>query len=141
MGDVVAAGDVLARLDDADAREAVTDAELQVAQAEINLALARAETELGLRQANLDAARASHEEAVALLNRTGDQLTSARVALAQAEDALEDAQEDYDDAWGPGREWEQYNLRTYRKVDSVEHLKRVFGVSEVPEGINKTLVC
>lgn len=112
IGDVVAAGDVLARLDDADAREAVTDAELQVAQAEISLALARAEADLGLKQANLDAARASHEEAVALLNRTGDQLTSARVGLAEAEDALEDAQEDYDDAWGPGREWEQYNDRT-----------------------------
>jgi multidrug efflux pump subunit AcrA (membrane-fusion protein) len=34
------------------------------------------------------------------------------VGLAEAEDALEDAQEDYDDAWGPGREWEQYNDRT-----------------------------
>ena len=35
VGDVVQAGDVLARLDDADAREALADAELQVAQAEV----------------------------------------------------------------------------------------------------------
>lgn len=112
VGGVVRAGDVLARLDDADAREAVADAELQVAQSEISLALMRAEVELGVNQANLDAARSSHDEAVALANRTGDQLTSARVGLAEAEDALEDAQADYDDAWGPGREWEQYNTRT-----------------------------
>lgn len=112
VGDVVQAGDVLARLDDADAQQAVADAELQVAQAELNLALTQAEVELGLAQANLDAVQASYEDAVALANRTGDQLTSARVNLAQAQDALEDAQADYDDAWGPGREWEQYNDRT-----------------------------
>jgi HlyD family secretion protein len=112
VGDVAESGDVLARLDDADAREAVADAELQVAQAEISLALRQAEVELGLAQANLDAAQASYAEAAALANRTGDQLTSTRVSLAQAEDALEDAQADYDDAWGPGREWEQYNKFT-----------------------------
>jgi HlyD family secretion protein len=106
VGDVVQAGDVLARLDDADAREAVADAELQVAQAEINLALTRAEAELGLAQANLDAAQASYEEAVALANRAGDQLTSARVNLAQAQDALADALDDYNQAWDPARDWE-----------------------------------
>ncbi len=106
VGDVVPAGDVLARLDDADAQQAVADAELQVAQAEINLALTRAEVELGLAQANLDAAQASYEEAVALANRTGDQLTSARVDLQQAQDALTDAQQNYDEAWDPARDWE-----------------------------------
>jgi HlyD family secretion protein len=116
-GDEVRAGDVLARLDDADAKQAVADAELQVVQAEINLALARAEVELGLKQANLDAAQASYEEAVALANRTGDQLTSARVSLAQAQDALADAQEDYDNAWDPARDWE---LEIRWKKDALE---------------------
>jgi len=106
IGDVVGVGDVLARLDDADAREAVADAELQVAQAEINLALTRADAELGLAQADLDAAQASYDEAVALANRTGDQLTSARVTLEQALDALADAQADYNAAWDPARDWE-----------------------------------
>jgi len=117
VGDEVRAGDVLARLDDADAQQAVADAELQVAQAEINLALARAEAELGLKQANLDAAQVSYEEALALANRTGDQLTSARVSLAQAQDALADAQEDYNQAWDPARDWE---LEIKWKKDALE---------------------
>jgi RND family efflux transporter MFP subunit len=106
VGDVVQAGDILARLDDADARQAVSDAELQAAQAEINLALTRAEADLGLAQANLDAAQASYEEAVSLANLAGDQLTSARVNLAQAQDALADALDDYNQAWDPARDWE-----------------------------------
>jgi HlyD family secretion protein len=117
VGDAVRAGDVLARLDDADARQAVADAELQVAQAEINLALTRAEVELGLAQANLDAARASYEDAVALANRTGDQLTSSRVDLQQAQNALADAQADYDQAWDPARDWE---LNVKWKKDELE---------------------
>jgi HlyD family secretion protein len=117
VGDVVEAGDLLARLDDVDAREAVADAELQVAQAEINLALTRAEAELGLKQANLDAAQASYEEAQALADRTGDQLTSSRVSLEQARDALADAQEDYDNAWDEARDWE---LEIKWKKDALE---------------------
>jgi HlyD family secretion protein len=112
---VVQAGDVLARLDDADARQSVADAEMQVAQAEINLALTRAEAELGLAQADLDAAQASYDEAKALANRSGDQLTSTRVSLQQAQDALADAQQDYYAAWDPARDWE-LNVK-WRKDD------------------------
>ena len=117
VGDVVQAGDVLARLDDADALQSVADAELQVAQAEINLALTRAEVELGLAQANLDAAQASYDDAVALSNRTGDQLTSSRVNLQQAQNALADAQADYNQAWDPARDWE---LNVKWKKDDLE---------------------
>jgi HlyD family secretion protein len=117
VGDVVQAGDVLARLDDADAQQSVADAELQVAQAEINLALTRAEAELGLAQANLDAAQASYDDAMALANRTGDQLTSSRVTLQQAQDALADAQADYNQAWDPARDWE---LNVKWKKDDLE---------------------
>jgi HlyD family secretion protein len=115
VGGVVQAGDVLARLDDADARQSVADAEMQVAQAEINLALTRAEAELGLAQADLDAAQASYDEAKALANRSGDQLTSTRVSLQQAQDALADAQQDYYAAWDPARDWE-LNVK-WRKDD------------------------
>jgi HlyD family secretion protein len=117
VGDAVRAGDVLARLDDAEAREAVTDAELQVAQAEIDLALARAEAELGLAQADLDAAQASYEEARALASRSGDQLASTRVGLQEAQDALADARADYNQAWDPARDWE---LNVKWKKDDLE---------------------
>ncbi|MBE9470937.1 MAG: HlyD family efflux transporter periplasmic adaptor subunit, partial [Chloroflexi bacterium] len=106
VGDVVEAGDVLARLDDTDAREAVANAEFQVTQAEINLASAQIEAEAGLAQANLDTAQVGYEEAAALAALPGAQLTSARVSLEQAQDALVEAQENYDNAWDPARDWE-----------------------------------
>ncbi|MDY6877839.1 MAG: efflux RND transporter periplasmic adaptor subunit [Chloroflexota bacterium] len=106
VGDVVETGDVLARLDDADAREAVANAEFQVTQAEINLASAQIEAEAGLAQANLDTALVGYEEAVALAAMPGVQLTSSRVSLEQAQDALVEAQEDYDNAWDQARDWE-----------------------------------
>ncbi len=118
VGDVVQAGDVLARLDDADARQAVTDAELQVTQAEINLTSAQIEAEAGLAQANLDAAQLDYESAVAHAAHTGDQLTSARVKLEQAIEALADAQEAYDNAWDSARDWE-LNIRW--KKDALEN--------------------
>ena len=105
-GQQVEAGDVLARLDDADAREAVANAEFQVTQAEINLASAQIEAEAGLAQANLDTAQVGYEEAAALAALPGTQLTSARVSLEQAQDALVEAQENYDNAWDQARDWE-----------------------------------
>ena len=106
VGDQVQAGDVLARLDDTETRQAVAEAEIQVTQAEINLASAKNEADAGLAQANLDAAQADYEEVAALAAHTGDQLTSARINLEQAVAALADAQEAYDTAWDPARDWE-----------------------------------
>ncbi len=106
VGDTVQAGDVLARLDDADARQAVAQAELAVQQAQVNLDSARIEAEAGLAQANLEVAQASYAEASTLAAHTGDQLTSARVNLAQAQDQLARAQDDYNRAWDPARDWE-----------------------------------
>ncbi len=106
VGDTVEAGDILARLDDIDARQAVADAKLQVRQAEINLALAKVDVDAGLSQANLEAAQADYERVVTNNAHTGDQLTSARITLKQAQEALEDAQENYDNAWDPARDWE-----------------------------------
>lgn len=117
VGDVVQAGDLLAQLDDAEARQAVEEAELEVAQAELNLALARAEAEAGIAEANLEAAQAAYDWAAGLAERTGDQLTAARVNLEQAQDELADAQEDYDQAWDEARDWE---LEIKWKKDALE---------------------
>jgi len=46
-----------------------------------------------------------------------------------------------DDAGALAYVLEQYNRRTETRVDSIQHLKRVFGVTDVPEAINKTLIC
>jgi len=107
-GQQVEAGDPLIRLDDVDAREAVAEAELQVTQEESDLALAQIEAEAGVAQADLDAAQAEYDETAALSARVGDQLASARINLERAQDALADAQENYNEAWDPARDWELY---------------------------------
>ncbi len=106
VGDQVKAGDVLARLDDTEAREAVTKAQIQVRQAEINLALSKNETDAGLAQANLQAAQADYKEVVSTAALSGDKLSSVRIALKQAQEALASAQEAYTTAFDPARDWE-----------------------------------
>jgi RND family efflux transporter MFP subunit len=118
VGDQARAGDALARLDDTDARQTVAEAELQVTQAEINLALARNEADAGLSQANLDAMQLDYEAAVTRAAHTGDQLTSARVNLEQAQESLTDAQENYDTAWDPARDWELEWNRTSARLEA-----------------------
>jgi HlyD family secretion protein len=108
VGDQVKTGDQLAKLDDTDASQAVTEAEMQVTQAEINLVVAQNETEAGLSQADLEAAEADYREAASLLAHSGDQIASARVSLERAISDLASAQESYDEAWDPARDWELY---------------------------------
>jgi len=108
VGDEVEAGQTLARLDDA-------AAQIQVAQAELNLEQAQAKLEtlrrtsaqtLEIAQVNLEAAQADYDALVQETEHTGDRLTSARVNLEQAVKQLADAQEAYDVAWDPARDWE-----------------------------------
>ncbi len=116
-GDVVAAGELIATLDDEALRDAVTNAEFQVAQSELNLTQAQAEldrlltweadeTAVALAQANLTAAQAQLENATASDAVAGNSVTQANVSVAQAERQLADAQEAYNTAFDPGREWE-----------------------------------
>ncbi|GJM42985.1 MAG: hypothetical protein DHS20C20_32670 [Ardenticatenaceae bacterium] len=116
-GDLVAAGDLIATLDDEALLDAVTNAEFQVAQSELNLTQAQAEldrllawepdeTAVALAEANLAAAQAQLENAVASDAVAGNSVTQANVSVAQAERQLTDAQEAYNTAFDPGREWE-----------------------------------
>jgi len=125
VGQAVRAGDVLARLDDTDARQSVAQAELAVQQAQANLDSAHIEAQAGLAQANLEAAQAAYEEATRMAAHAGDQLTSARVNLAQAQDQLRRAQEDYDQAWDTARDWElNVPMRKERLESERESTKR-----------------
>jgi multidrug resistance efflux pump len=116
-GDVVAAGDLIATLDDEALVDAITSAEFQVAQSEINLEQAQIEldrllewepdeTAVALAEANLAAAQAALENAQVSDAAAGNSATSANVSVAQAERQLADAQEAYNTAFDPGREWE-----------------------------------
>jgi len=118
-GDVVQKGDLLATLGDRTLVEQVTSAELQVAQAANSVAQAELALDdllawepepaaVALAEANLAAAEAAYENAQTQDASAGNSLTSARIAVDQAERALVDAQEAYDTAFDPGRDWEYH---------------------------------
>ncbi len=118
-GDRLESGDVIGTLDDGTLQDAVTDAELQVAQAETSLAQAQLsledlltwepdKTAVALAEANLTAAQTTLENAQASDAVAGNSLTSARIAVEQAERQLADAQEYYDNVFDQARDWEQY---------------------------------
>lgn len=134
VGDSVNAGDVLAWMDDAAARQAVAEAELQVIHAEQSLALTTAQSEFNIAQAqaNLDTAQSDLDDllnweadvddvALAEANLTSaqatyqntlakagvDQTVSSRVSLDQAISNLANAQENYTSALNPERDWEK----------------------------------
>jgi multidrug efflux pump subunit AcrA (membrane-fusion protein) len=97
VGDEVRAGDVLARLDDTNAQQAVTNAELQLVQASLQtdpetLERTIALAEIGVEQAeiNLEIAQAELDE---LLNWVPDEAT-----VALAESNLEVAKANHEDA-------------------------------------------
>lgn len=109
------------------AKRTVDLAEIQEAQAELNLASAQLkldellewtpdESAVLIAQSNLDAAQASYDAAVS--QPVFDQTTSARISLEQAESSLADAQEAYNTAWDPARDWELYDKRRGDKLES-----------------------
>jgi multidrug efflux pump subunit AcrA (membrane-fusion protein) len=116
-GAAVAAGDIIARLDDASLRESVGSAELQVAIATNSLAQSQAaldellgweidELALSQAEANLVAAQASYDNAISHDAAAGNSVTSARIGVEQAQRSLADAQEAYDKAHDQARDWE-----------------------------------
>ncbi len=118
-GDQIDAGELIAALDDSDKQDALVDAGLAVRQAENSLAQAQLsldnllnwepdETAVAQAQASLAAAESTLENAQSQDAASGYSVTAAKVQLEQAEQALVDAQEAYDTAFDPGRDWEQF---------------------------------
>lgn len=116
-GDQVGTGDLIATLDDAALQEGVTSAALQVAQSENNLAQVQLalddllawepnETAVALAEANLAAAEAVLAQVQSQEAMAGNNLTAVNVQIVQARRAVEDAQEAYDRAHDPARDWE-----------------------------------
>jgi RND family efflux transporter MFP subunit len=106
VGDEVEAGDLLARMDDTEARKAVTAAELQVAQAEATLAsqqdptaAQRVVTLAELQVAQAEATLASQQDPTAAQRA----MALAEIQVAQAEANLETAQLKLDELldWAP----------------------------------------
>ena len=108
VGDLVDAGKVLARLDDASARIQVAQAELNLEQAQMKLETARRSftQTVEIDQAYLDAAQASYDALVDGGSYDGARITGPRINLEQATEQVALAQAAYDTAWDPGRDWE-----------------------------------
>lgn len=117
VGDEVQAGQLLARLDDSALQDALINAQLQVAQAENSLAQAQADLDklltweadplaVAVAEANLLTAETQLANAEAQDAAATNNLTSVNVQIAQAQRSLDDAQEAYDVAHDPGRDWE-----------------------------------
>jgi len=128
-GSAVEAGDVLVRLDDTNAHRALANAEFSVKQSEVSLASAQLtldrlleweadESSVELAEANLAAAEMAYQKARLDSSLAGDQITSSEVNLAQAQRSLEDAQEAYDSAYDPGRDWELGDKRRSAQLEA-----------------------
>lgn len=99
VGDEVQAGDVLAVLEDNDARQAVTQAELQLAQAELQTDAAATETGISFNDIATEQAQMTLEQArTDLDDLLSWQPDEAEIALAQAQ--LDAAQASYQAALG-----------------------------------------
>ena len=116
-GDVVAEGQLLGTLDDANLQDAITSAQLRVTQAELSLVQAQADLNkllawepdanaVAVAEANLASAEASLARAETQDGAAGNSLTAVNIQVNQAQRALEDAQKAYDTAFDPAREWE-----------------------------------
>ncbi|MCD6285852.1 MAG: efflux RND transporter periplasmic adaptor subunit, partial [Anaerolineae bacterium] len=66
----------------------------------------------------LTAAQMAYEKARMNSSLAGDQITSSEVNLAQAQRSLEDAQEAYDSAYDPGRDWELGDKRRSAQLEA-----------------------
>ena len=97
--DWVEAGDLLAELE-------VTDLKNQILQAEASLESAISSNEQQIAEAQASLRAAELNLAIAKANDSSSQVVAAEVALERAQIALADAQEAYDQAWDPARDWE-----------------------------------
>ena len=114
------------RLDDDTINRAIATAQIAVEQAELNLATAQSKLdeylnwepdadEIALAEANLAAAEGRYSAALATDAATGYGVTNAQVRLEQAQRALAQAQDEYDNAHDPARDWE-YGIDDVRKA-------------------------
>jgi multidrug efflux pump subunit AcrA (membrane-fusion protein) len=97
--DWVKAGDLLAELE-------VTDLKNQLLQAQAALESTISSNEQQIAEAQANLRTAELNLAIAEASDPAPQVVSAEVALERAQMALADAQEAYDQAWDPARDWE-----------------------------------
>ena len=131
-GDEVKAGDVIATLDDKTLQESVRSAELRLQSAKNSLLQAEGERErlrtwepdasaVTIAEANITSAESNLANAKTQDAASGSSLTSVNIQIQQAQREVDSAQESYDNAFSPGREWEvQYNDEVCENRNGIE---------------------
>lgn len=137
VGDTVTAGQIMATLDDETLQNNLRSAQLRVQSAENSLLQAQGEltrletwepdeSAVTIAEANITSAQSNLENAQTQDAAAGSGLTSVNVQIAQAQRELDNAQEAYDNAFSPGREWEvQYNERICENVNGFEQCSSI----------------
>lgn len=97
--DIVETGDVLAELE-------VTDLKNQLLQAEASLETAKANNDKRIAEAEASLQTAQLRLEIAKTEDPSTQVVIAQIGLERAQTGLSDAQEAYDTAWDPARDWE-----------------------------------
>lgn len=108
VGDVVLAGQPLARLETDNLEDAVTQAEISLTEAQLKLARTRegpSAADIEASQASLNSAKAAYSE----LRPSADKIAQAELSLQQSKIALESAQAAYDRAGGGWRAEVEYS--------------------------------
>jgi HlyD family secretion protein len=108
VGDVVAAGDLIAELDMSDLEERLAQARLSVQSAENALAKAEQDLADALREAQLSLEKLQVRLEQAQEQDADTPITIAYIRFQQAERSLADAQQAYNQAWDSARDWELY---------------------------------
>jgi HlyD family secretion protein len=126
VGQEVQEGDVLARLDDTDAQEALANAELQLAQALMQTDASATQTGISFDDINIEQARLALEDAQSTLDDLLDWQPDAD-EIAQAEASLEAAQASLNAA--RGQESSTYSNIQVKQID-LEQAQRALAEAE-----------
>jgi multidrug efflux pump subunit AcrA (membrane-fusion protein) len=108
VGDVVAAGDLIAELDMSDLEERLVQARLNQQSAENALAKAEQDLADALLEAQLSLEKLQVRLEQAQAQNVDTPITIAYIRFQQAERSLADAQQAYSQAWDSARDWELY---------------------------------
>lgn len=105
-GDQVQTGDLLAELEIGDLQNRLAQHQVALKTAEITLAKAEQEVTDQLLEAEVALEKLLLQTEQDQVDPDNSSIVSARVNLQAAERELAEAQEDYDNAWDPARDWE-----------------------------------
>jgi RND family efflux transporter MFP subunit len=109
-GDMVEENELLVELEIVDLQNTLAQQQVTLETAEVNLTNAQQSLEDQLFEARIDLEKLQIQMEQDQASKGTSQFVAAQVGLQQAERLLAEAQEFYDNAWDPARDWEGYMI-------------------------------